>query len=159
LKNQIIILIFTEKLYTMTLSFLLLSALYTGLKHSHSGLRYLVILVIFTIIIKSIIGIIQKKTYTNLDKTLNLIGMSLAHTQLIIGLVLWFISAEVAAGDRYWKWEHPTAMILAIVAFTLGYSITKRTEDHQKKHTTTLRYYAIGTALVIVTLLSKNLLF
>ncbi len=104
-------------------------------------------------------ALVQKKSYTRLDRTLNLIGMSLAHTQLVIGIVLWFLSDEVAEGIRYWKWEHPISMILAIIAFTLGYSVAKRAVDDRQKHIATVKYYIIGTALVVITLASNNLLF
>lgn len=139
-------------MYTLTL---LLSAMLTGLQHAHKGLRTAIVIIILVTIGSSLAGWLKKGPYTQTNKLFALIAMTLAHLQLLLGLGLYFMSPRVSTGETYWKWEHPTMMLLAIIAFTMGYSAAKRKTNDIDKHKTTFIYFCIGTLIVIFTL-SKN---
>jgi hypothetical protein len=126
-----------------------------ALVHAHSGLRWLVLLSILAAIIVSIINSqsseIQKK-----QKIVYLIGLIFSHTQLLIGIVLYYTSNKVVftsetMGDniaRFFTVEHSLGMILAIILITIGYSKSKKMQSHRK----IALFYSIALLLIIVSI-------
>ena len=105
--------------------------MYNFLLHAHSGLRYLILLAAVLVVIKSLIGWLGNTSYTKFDKILAPSYVGLMHLQLLLGLILYFISPLVTynMGDkvsRYWSVEHITIMILAVAAAQVGRSISKK---------------------------------
>lgn len=135
--------------------------MYTFFKHLHSGLRYIVLLLVIAAVIQALLGWIGKKTYTERNRKLNLFALISAHTQLLIGLVLYFISPLVQfsgaamkdANARYWTVEHISMMIIAIALITIGYSRSKKVLLPEKKHFTIFVFYLLAIIIVIVTLI------
>ena len=102
--------------------------MYNALLVTHSYLRYILLILLIVVIITSLMGLINKKPYTSTDNKLSLFLFISTHLQLLLGLILFFVSPAVEfSGDamkdstaRYWLVEHNTAMIIAIVLITLG---------------------------------------
>lgn len=132
--------------------------LYTILKHAHSGFRWIVLILLLEAIVLSIYKLGSKKDYTKLDKSVGLFLMALSHIQLLIGLVLYFISnkvvfsAESMKSDllRFFLVEHVAMMVVALVLITVGYVKVKRSNSSKLKHKRSLIFY--GIALVIILL-------
>jgi hypothetical protein len=82
----------------------------------------------------------------------------LTHTQLILGIVLYFISpAVVFSGEsmkdttaRYWLVEHGSMMIISIVLITLGRITTKKIADSALKYKKLFIYNGIALLLMLV---------
>jgi hypothetical protein len=116
--------------------------MYNGLLQAHSGLRYLVLLGLLVIIVTSLMGWMNRKPYTATDNKLSLIVFIVTHTQLLVGLILYFVSPRVKFGDttmsdkitRYWSVEHIFGMLVAIVLITLARSTSKRMSDDNARH-------------------------
>ena len=116
--------------------------MYTGLLHTHTFLRYLILIGLLVVIIKAIIGLSNKQPYTNLDNKLSLFLFIFTHTQLLVGLILYFVSPFVKFGSdtmsdkttRYWTVEHIVGMLAAVVLITLARSTAKRMPDDASKH-------------------------
>ena len=118
----------------------------TGLLHTHSLLRYILLVLILVSIVKSFSGWLGKKQYLPGDKKVALFTLISAHLQLVIGLILYCISPTVKVGManmsatmkdatlRFWAVEHIGMMMTAIVLITLGYSLAKRGKDDETKH-------------------------
>lgn len=124
------------------------------LVHGHSGLRYLVLLLIVVAIVNALISR-GKNAYVKKDKMINLFAMIFCHVQLLIGLILYFISPKVRfdapmANDatRFFTVEHILMMILAIVLITIGRKRAEKFEVPKKKHTTILMSYTIALAII-----------
>jgi hypothetical protein len=127
------------------------------LTHTHSGLRWIALVMIIWAIINAIIrknsGDFSKK-----DKTLNLFAMLTLHIQLVLGLVLYFFSGKVNFAQgwmkqelfRFYGMEHFAGMLAAIVLVTIGYSKAKRSEAAIQKHKYTLTFYSLGLILILV---------
>jgi len=138
--------------------------MYPFFKYLHSGLRYIVLILIVAAIIQALLGWTGKKTYTEGNRKLNLFALISAHTQLIIGLVLYFLSPLVQfskatmkdATARYWTVEHITMMIIAIVLITIGYVRSKRALLPEKKHFNIFVFYLLAVIIVIVTLVLSH---
>ncbi|MGC3948525.1 MAG: cytochrome b [Chryseolinea sp.] len=116
--------------------------MYTGLLHAHSGLRYLVLLGLIIVVITSLMGWLNRKPFTSTDNKLSLALFIATHTQLLLGLILYFVSPFVKFDGttmsdkmtRYWTVEHIFGMLAAVVLITLARSTSKRMSDDNAKH-------------------------
>ena len=132
--------------------------MYTGLLHLHSALRWVVLILLVAATLRFLIGWFAKHSFGKGDEKLRLFTLISAHLQLVIGLVLYFISPAVQFNDktmendslRFWSLEHILMMILAIVCITVGHSISKRKEEATAKH----RILAIMFTLALVLIFS-----
>lgn len=131
--------------------------MYQAFLHIHSGLRWVVLILIITAIFNAIGGK-KRNSYEKKDKLINLFTMVSMHTQLLIGLVLYFISPRVnfASGwmkdpsSRFYGMEHLLMMIIAIVLLTIGRKKAEKATDAIKKHKTIITWYVIALILVFV---------
>lgn len=122
--------------------------MYQILKSAHSGWRYLVLILLVVAIIQALAGWLGKKPYTEGNRKINLFTLIFVHTQILIGLVLYFMSPLVEAGIRYWKMEHIAMMIFAAILVTVGNARSKRGDDPVAKHKAVALYF--GLALIII---------
>jgi hypothetical protein len=141
---------------------------YSFFLHLHSGFRYIVLLLVLLAIIRAWADWLGKKSYSEGNRKLNLFAMISLHTQLLIGLVLYFLSSHVQFNSetmknsdiRYWTVEHLTAMIIAIILVTIGHSKSKKITLPEGKHKTIAIYYTLALLIIVVTIiLSKRGLF
>lgn len=135
--------------------------MYIGLLHLHSALRYVVVILLVVAIIKAFAGWFGNKSYTEADRKLALFTMISVHLQLVIGLILYFISPVVqsALADmgaamkdtqlRFWAVEHIATNIVGIILITIGYSTAKRASTDKAKFTRTAIFYLIGFVLIM----------
>jgi hypothetical protein len=116
------------------------------IKTLHSYWAYLVILILIAAVINALIGLFGKKEYGAKDFRVSLFTLIVSHIQLLIGLILYFVSpkfeqwslmgSEVmkTASVRLYLVEHPLINIIAIVLITIGYS------KHKKKLTSISKF-------------------
>ena len=80
------------------------------------------------------------------------------HVQLVLGLVLYFISPKVNFDQisnsltRFYTIEHTVGMLLAIVLVTVGRSRSRRMSGDALKHRTVAIFYGIGLLLILVSI-------
>jgi len=99
----------------------------------------------------------SKKEFTEKDRKLGLIGLIFCHIQLLLGLILYFVSPlvqgfGVAMKDstlRLYALEHPLINIIAIVLITIGWSKHKKATDSNKKFKLFAIFYTIGLILIL----------
>ena len=126
------------------------------LKHAHSGLRW----VALGLLIYAIINAISKKgssLYEKKDKMINLFTMISLHTQLLIGLILYFISDKVKFETgwmkqpmlRFYGMEHILMMVISILVITIGRKKAEKTEAPYSKHQLIANWYIIGLILLL----------
>lgn len=137
-----------------------LKYMYTGFKHLHSWLAYLLLAALLLSILVVLVAAMRKNPYTDKLRKVALIGLISAHLQLVIGLVLYFISpvgfpklgADVMKDSlgRLYALEHPLTMIIAIVLITIGYSRAKKMTDDGKKYNSILIFYVLGLLLILL---------
>jgi hypothetical protein len=140
--------------------------LYSIILQAHSGLRYLVMLTLILAILQSFAGWFGNKDFTPGNKKINLFALISAHIQFVLGLVLYFLSPFVKAGDmavamkddnlRYWTVEHIAMMLIAIALITVGYSKSKRILNDVSKHRTVAIFYTSALILIIVAIVLSN---
>lgn len=138
--------------------------MYLFFKYFHSGLRYIVLVLVFLAIIQSLLGWLGKKPYTEGNRKLDLFALISAHTQLLVGLILYFISPLVQFSHgamknpvtRYWTAEHISMMIIAVILITIGYSRSKKVLLPEKKHANIFIFYSLAVLIVIITLILSH---
>ena len=127
----------------------------TFLTSMHSGLRWIVLLLLIYSIVNSII---RRNTYEKKDRLLYMFTMVSMHIQLLIGLVLYFfISGKVQFIEgwmkvklyRFYGMEHLVGMILAIALVTIGHIASKKQTESSAKHKRILIWYSIGLLLIL----------
>jgi hypothetical protein len=138
---------------------------YEIFKDLHSGFRYLVFILILLAIVQSLLGWLNKKPYTEVNRRINLLALISAHTQLLIGIVLYFLSPYVQFNSntmkndttRYFTVEHWVMMLIAIVLITIGHSKSKKIILPESKHKTIAIYYIIAFLVIIVAIMAGHL--
>ena len=136
--------------------------MYTLLKNIHSYWAYLVLLILIFGIFNTIAGKIKGKDFESKDLRLSLFGLIFSHIQLLIGLILYFVSpwfgmwSDLGVGGvmkdaqaRLYLVEHPFTNLLAIVLITMGWSLHKRQSDPGKKFLRITLFYGLGLLLLL----------
>lgn len=134
--------------------------MYTGLKHLHSSLPYLLLPLLIISVVIFLVKWLSGGRFGKSDKLLGLISMILAHLQFVVGLVLYFISPLVkqalGSGElmknethRFHGVEHISIMIIAVIVLTIGYSRSKRKPLDKQRFKTLTIFYLIGVLLML----------
>lgn len=131
--------------------------LYDILRHFHKGWAYLALLLLVVAVINAIIGFTSKKEFTAKDRKIAILGLIGTHTQLLVGLVLYFVSplgfeslgnmADKAL--RLTSLEHPLVNIIAITLITIGWVKHKKMTTSESKFKTFSIYYSLGLLLIL----------
>tara|TARA_A200000113_G_scaffold225179_1_gene245155 strand:- start:2163 stop:2600 length:438 start_codon:yes stop_codon:yes gene_type:complete len=136
--------------------------MYSLLKTVHSYWAYLVLLILVLAIFNALIGKIKGKDFESKDLRVSLFGLIFSHLQLLIGLILYFVSpwfgqwSDLGVGGvmgnseaRLYLVEHPFTNIIAIVLITMGWSLHKRQSDPGKKFLRIGIFYGLGLILLL----------
>jgi hypothetical protein len=121
------------------------------LLHAHSGLRYVVLALLLAAIFTAYSK--WQKADTG-DSKVYLFAMIATHTQLLIGLILYFMSPKVNFSlikekvFRFYSIEHGFMMIIAIVLITIGRARAKKLVGADK-HRTVLYFYAMALLIIL----------
>ena len=135
------------------------------IKHLHSGLRWIVLILALLAIVKAFMGMQKKSTFTNSDNKIGLMLISFIDIQLIIGLVLYVfgplgfkniqnMGREVMKNPytRFFAMEHLVGMLIAIVVFHVGRSKSKKAIDDASKHKKAFIFYLIGLLIILASI-------
>jgi len=130
---------------------------YSIFKYIHSGFRFIVLILVLLAIINALAGWLGKKSYTEGNRKLNLFAMISAHVQLLLGIVLYFLSPFVQFGSgtmkdattRYWTVEHLAMMIFAIILITIGHSRSKKAAVPEAKHRAIAIFYILAVVIIV----------
>ena len=134
--------------------------MYTGLQHAHSGLAYLALLALVLVIFWALIGTLSGREFQEKDRKIALIAFIICHIQLLVGLILYFVSplgfsllagggAMADATARLTALEHPLINIVAIVLISVGYIRSKKLKSSTAKFRSIYMMYAIGLVLIL----------
>jgi len=127
--------------------------------HTHSGLRW-VALILLIVAISNAVGKLKSGSYVKKDKMINLFAMIVLHIQLVIGLILYFISNRVTfesgwmkvPATRFFGMEHLAGMLIAIILVTIGRRKAENATLENKKHKAIVVWYTIGLILILASI-------
>lgn len=137
--------------------------MYALLKTVHAYWAYFVLLLLIVAIANAIRGmVLSKNEFNHNDLRISLFGLIFSHIQLLIGLILYFVSpwfgqwSSLGMGGvmknaeaRLYLVEHPITNIIAIVLITLGWSLHKRQTAASKKFLRIALFYGLGLLLLL----------
>jgi NADH:ubiquinone oxidoreductase subunit 2 (subunit N) len=131
--------------------------MYDFIKQFHSGWAFLAILVLAIAVVNSFIGRSSNKEFTAKDRKIALFALIGTHTQLLVGLVLYFVSGRgfaslgqmKDASLRLTSLEHPLINIIAIALITIGWSKHKKAATNEAKFKSIAVFYGLGLVLIL----------
>ena len=137
--------------------------MYNTILNLHSYWAYLVLVVLILASFNALYKLAADKEYGAIDFRISLFTLIVSHIQLLIGIILYFVSpwfsmwSELGGGvmgnavARLYLVEHPFVNIIAVTLITIGYS------KHKKKLTSKakLKPIAIFYTIALVLLLSR----
>ena len=106
-------------------------------------------------------GLVKKEFRMEKDFRISLFAFILSHIQLLIGIILWVISANglkalqtlgmggLNSAARLLAVEHPFINILAIVLITIGWSKHKKTDESTTKFKRIALFYGLGLVFIL----------
>ena len=137
--------------------------MYTTVQFLHSYWGYLVVLVVFLATFNALLGFFSKRDYGAKDFRISLFALIVTHIQLLIGLVLYFVSPlglkSISANGmgtvmkdsvlRLNAVEHPTVMLIVVALITIGYSKHKKKLVSRPKFKTLMIFYTLAFVLLL----------
>lgn len=131
--------------------------MYAFLREFHSGWAYIALVLLVVAVVNALMGLFTKKEFTAKDRKIALYGLIAVHTQLLIGLILYFVSplGFASLGQmtnkalRLTSLEHPLINIIAIALITIGWSKHKKLKISQSKFKTFSIFYGLGLLLIL----------
>lgn len=130
---------------------------YETIQSVHSILAYAALGLLVLASINAIFGLTSKKFFTDKDLRLSLFTLIICHIQLLVGMILYFISpmgsAQLGnmkdAAMRLTSLEHPLINIIALVLITIGWSKHKKEESNNGKFKKIAVFYTLGLVLIL----------
>lgn len=138
--------------------------MYTGLLHTHSLVRWIMLILLVMTVLRAYNGWKSNRTFTPGDKKLTLFTLIFSHVQLLIGFLLYMVSPIVqsALADmgaamkdkmlRFWAVEHIMTMIIAIIIITVGHALAKRASNDTQRFKRIFTYFLAGLILILITI-------
>jgi len=135
--------------------------MYNALLHTHSTLRYLVLLLLIAVVVKSLLGWLNKSSFSKLDNKLSLWLLILTHLQFVAGLFLYFVSPFVQFSSttmkdhttRYWTVEHGFMMLIAIALITVARVSHKKLATDEAKYKRLFILNALALLIIVIAIL------
>tara|TARA_R110002049_G_scaffold37208_1_gene117519 strand:- start:77612 stop:78052 length:441 start_codon:yes stop_codon:yes gene_type:complete len=136
--------------------------MYNTVKLLHSYWAYLVLIILIIAAVNAVVKTMRDKEYSAKDFRISLFALIVSHIQLLIGLILYFVSprlqafSELGIGgvmkdsvNRLYLVEHPFVNIIAIALITIGYSKHKSKLTSKNKLKTIAIFYSIALVLFL----------
>jgi len=135
--------------------------MYNFIQKFHSGWAYLALLLLVLAVGNSLIAMTSKKEFMPKDRKIALFALIATHIQLVVGLILYFISevgmkafstegAMKIPELRLMMLEHPLTNIIAITLITIGWSKHKKGATNEAKFKSITLFYGLGLVLILI---------
>ena len=133
--------------------------MYQTVQIIHSYWAYLVLLIVVLATFNALVKFFGKKEFHNNDLRITLFALIVTHIQVVIGLILFFVSPNglnaikehgmggLTSLARQLAVEHPFVGIIGVILITIGFS------KHKKKLTATNKFKVISIFYTIALLL------
>jgi hypothetical protein len=130
----------------------------------HNLMRWLVIIMAFLALYNNFTGWRKKRKFTRKDKALNGTFIGTLHLQLLLGIILYYMSPIVSSAwsnfagamkkpeIRFWIIEHPAGMILGIIIAQVGNIISKKGATDEIKFKRAFYFFLIAMLIIMLSL-------
>lgn len=127
----------------------------------HSAIRWFVLGSLIYAIFTALSGLRLKKKFSPKANAIRHWTATIAHIQLLIGMVLYIQSPIVLAKTNvgsvsmanphvFFKYIHISLAIVAIVLITIGSAKAKRMQEDQAKYQTMLRWFSAALLIILI---------
>ena len=138
--------------------------MYNGILHLHSGLRWIVLLLMLIVIFRSVTA--GQRPFTNTDKRFGSFATIALDLMLLIGIYLWITGdwglksiqnngmKNVMSNSilRFFAIEHPVGMLIAIILAHLGKIYSKKNIPDTVKHKRTVLFFGLALLIILITI-------
>lgn len=132
--------------------------MYNIIQHSHSGIMYLVVIMLFASVLMSFINFIGRDESNSIYLfKLYLYTKWGLYIQVVLGIILLFISPRIHFVEgfmksdflRFYGMEHPLLMLVAVSLVSIGLFRSKKKTSVKKKNRAVFIYYAIALLIIV----------
>lgn len=136
--------------------------MYAVLLTAHSLMRWLVLIFLLYAICRGFAGYYGRKSFTRTDNSIRHLTATMAHIQLMTGMILYFKSPLVQAfwksrpgqefgtDYRFFSLIHIALMFAAVVLITVGSAMAKRRTDDRRKFRTMLVWFIFALLIILI---------
>ncbi|HEY1038221.1 MAG TPA: hypothetical protein VGF30_02400 [Bacteroidia bacterium] len=136
--------------------------MYQTLTFYHNIMRWLVLASLLLSIYRAYKGYFTRSAFSKTDNAIRHWTATVAHIQLLIGMVLYFQSPIIKyflsnfkealqhLDVTFFGLIHSTFMLLAIVLITIGSAKSKRKQTDREKFKTMLVWYSIALVIIFI---------
>lgn len=128
----------------------------------HSGISYLVVLLVLFTLVNALVKLKSKESYKTNDYYIAFLTVIFVKIQLLLGIVTYYFSVyyetlrevgfKAVMKDstlRLFVIEHPLMMLIAITLIIIGFYKHKKQEDSFLKFKMVAWYFGIGLILIL----------
>ena len=135
--------------------------MHRALLTAHSLNRWLVVVLLFIVLGRGIVGWARGREWTRRDDVTGRLLIIVLDVQLLLGLALYAVSPIVRAGWsdlsatmanrvlQFWTIEHAPTMLIAIVVVHIGRVVARRADDDRRRHRVTTLSVGVATLLIL----------
>ncbi len=136
--------------------------MYQTLTFYHSFIRWLVLASLIYAIYRAYTGYTSKLNYTKTDNAVRHWTATIAHLQLVIGIILYsqspiikyfwknFKDAVYNVDATFFGLIHIALMLIAIILITIGSALAKRKQPDNEKFKTMLVWFSISLLIIFI---------
>lgn len=136
--------------------------MYETLTFYHTFMRWLVLAALVYAIYRAGRGYLRHLAFTKTDNAVRHWAATIAHVQLVIGMVLYLKSPIIKYfwshlseavqnfGTVFFSLIHMLLMLTAIVFITIGSALAKRKQADREKFRTMLVWFSIALAIIFI---------
>ena len=138
--------------------------MYPILLATHSLVRWMVLIVLFTSIFNAYSGLLTQRKFLKFDNVVRLSTITIANLQLVLGACLYTISPfsnyflhnfpeTIHQREfRFFGMEHSLMMLISVILVTVGSVKAKRKEADCKKFKTIAVWHTIGLLIILLSI-------
>ncbi|KEO72682.1 hypothetical protein [Anditalea andensis] len=136
--------------------------MYSTLLFFHSWVRWLVLVFLVYSIYRAIMGYTKNKTFSKTDNAIRHWTATVAHIQLMVGIIIYTQSPVVKYFWRdttsalqnmdvtFYGLIHILLMLTAIIILTIGSALAKRKPADKEKFRTILMWFSIALIIIFI---------
>lgn len=131
----------------------------------HSLMRWIILFLAAAALYRSFVGWRNKKEFGKQDNLISLFFMIAADTQLLMGLIMYFVTSDMIKAfranmpaamhdsmQRFWVVEHLVGMLIGIALIHVGRALAKKAATDEAKHKKQFIFFLIGIIIIIATI-------
>jgi hypothetical protein len=137
--------------------------MYDSILGLHSYWAFATLALLLLAALNALMGTSAKRAFTAKDRKISLIALIFSHIQLLLGIILLFVSPKMEAAKglgmggvmknadlRLFIVEHPLTNLIALTLITIGWSRHKKLAEDSAKFKSIGVMYLLGLILLLI---------